>query len=87
MEKVACIKVSGVFDLLDNKVSLDDFSDALIEWVESKGWQYGGMNEVYEGEEKSDRQLLKESRRMLAEVTGNIQELEFRLRRRERENT
>ena len=43
------IEINGCVEI-PCEVSIDDFTDAFIEWIESKGWFFGGgFNEIVDG--------------------------------------
>lgn len=36
------IEISGIVDLSDNEVTLDEFSDKFLKWIEWNNWSFGG---------------------------------------------
>ena len=43
------IEINGCVEI-PCEVSIDEFTDAFIEWIESKGWHFGGgFNEIVDG--------------------------------------
>lgn len=49
------IKLDGCIDVSENRVSIDQFLDLFIEWVESNNWTYGGdTNPLYIEEEEKE---------------------------------
>jgi len=43
------IEINGCVEI-PNEITVDEFSDAFIEWIESKGWWFGGgFNEIIDG--------------------------------------
>ena len=43
------IEINGCVEI-PCEISIDEFTDAFIEWIESKGWYFGGgFNEIVDG--------------------------------------
>ena len=43
-------EINGCVDISENPVSLDEFNDKFIEWIESNGWYFGGVVKPYSEE-------------------------------------
>lgn len=51
-KKVTSIVIDGVVDARENPISINDFLDKFIEWIEENHWYFGGTTREYiEGEE------------------------------------
>ena len=47
------IEINGCVEILC-EISIDEFTDAFIEWIESKGWYFGGgFQEITDKDDKS----------------------------------
>ena len=47
------IKINGCVEI-PSTISADEFADAFIEWIESKGWYFGGgFDEIIDGHYKN----------------------------------
>jgi hypothetical protein len=45
MQDVDESQIVGYVDIRDNLISVDEFTDKFIQWIESNGWYYGeGIN-------------------------------------------
>lgn len=50
-KKVTSIVIDGVVDTRENPISINDFLDKFIEWIEENHWYFGGTTREY-GDEK-----------------------------------
>lgn len=41
------IQIEGCVDVGENPISVDEFCDKFIEWIESNGWYFGGGIKPY----------------------------------------
>jgi hypothetical protein len=41
------IKIDGCIDIRDNPISIEDFTDDFIAWIESKNWYFGGTTKPF----------------------------------------
>lgn len=46
-KKVTSIVIDGVVDARENPITVNDFLDKFIEWVESNHWYFGGTTREY----------------------------------------
>lgn len=46
-KKVNSIVIDGVVDVRENPITVNDFLDKFIEWVESNHWYFGGTTREY----------------------------------------
>lgn len=44
------IQIEGCVDVIDNPITVDEFHDKFIEWIESNGWYFGGGIKAYSEE-------------------------------------
>lgn len=41
------IQIEGCIDVSGNPVTVDEFTDKFIEWIEKNGWYFGGGIHLY----------------------------------------
>lgn len=46
-KKITSITIDGVVDTRENPVSINEFIDMFLDWVESNNWYFGGTSGEY----------------------------------------
>jgi hypothetical protein len=44
------IIIDGCIDVSENSISVQEFTDKFIEWIESNKWYFGGTTKLYKEE-------------------------------------
>jgi len=52
-DKITEISIRGVVDANKNPISIDDFIDKFIEWIEYNHWYFGGGIQEYKEDEET----------------------------------
>jgi hypothetical protein len=42
--KITSITIDGIVDMRENPVSINEFVDMFLDWVESNNWYFGGTS-------------------------------------------